>query len=359
MGDPNRIESSTMNQQRRHVLIRSANAVTVAALGLPALGAMARAEDAAAAAVDVHIELRAVRDQVSLRAGAPARVWRYRGKLLRGDAGALEAEAGNYLGPIIRMRRGQRVRIDLINELPKPTIIRWHGLHVPDTMDGHPRFAIAPGERYVYVFRVDNRAGSYWFHPHPHGRTGPQVYAGLAGLFLVSDDEEGALRLPSGAQDVPLIIQDRSFDASNQFVYPVGAAAPHQGRGMMGGGMMGGSGMMGGGTLGQRHRAGGMARPGAGGPTRGRHGVQHRLSEPIGMERRHAAARRTAHRRHRTRRCIEGARPRAVLRGAGPARLSDRHAIPGPARSRRGAPNPTMKEHRWISLHTRCGPARA
>ena len=117
----------------------------------------------------------------------------------------------------------------------------------PTTMDGHPRFAIGPGERYRYEFIVDNRAGSYWFHPHPHGRTGKQVYAGLAGLFLVSDDEEAALGLPAGTRDLPLVIQDRNFDADNQFVYLGGADREPARRGGMGmGGMMGGR-MMGGG----------------------------------------------------------------------------------------------------------------
>src|SRR5690606_35561583 len=155
-----------------------------------------------------------------------------------------------YLGPIIRVRRGQRVRIDLLNELPEPTIVHWHGLHVPDTMDGHPRFAIAPGQRYVYQFTVLNRAGSYWFHPHPHGRTGAQVYFGLAGLFLVSDDEEAALRLPSGRYDVPLVLQDRSFDDNNQLTYlgsglTDGAPSENPDRPQMleGGGLMRGGGM--------------------------------------------------------------------------------------------------------------------
>ena len=256
-----------MNHQRRRVLNHCASTVTVAALGLPALGAMAAAEEAASAGIDVHIELRAVQDQVAIRAGAPTRVWRYQGRLLHGAAGTLEAWAGNYLGPIIRVRRGQRVRIDLINELPESTIIHWHGLHVPDTMDGHPRFAIAPGERYVYDFRVVNRAGSYWFHPHPHGRTGRQVYFGMAGLFLVSDDEEAALGLPAGPQDLSLVIQDRSFDADNQFVYlseslaAEASGSPERG-GMMGQGMMGGGmgGMMGGGMGGMM---GGEGRRGA------------------------------------------------------------------------------------------------
>jgi FtsP/CotA-like multicopper oxidase with cupredoxin domain len=86
-------------------------------------------------------------------------------------------------------------------------------------MDGHPRYVIAPGDSYIYEFEVRNRAGTYWYHPHPHGITGPQVYGGLAGLFLVSDDEEKAAGLPDGDFDIPLVIQDRLFDHRNQLVY--------------------------------------------------------------------------------------------------------------------------------------------
>lgn len=229
-----------MNDPRRRILIQSATAAAAASLFLPGRGAAA----VGTAESDVHIELHAVPDQVAIRPGAKTRVWRYRGKLLRGEAGALDESAGRFLGPIIRVRRGQRMRVDLINELPESTIIHWHGLHVPEDMDGHPRYAIAPGERYVYEFTVVNRAGSYWFHPHPHGRTGKQVYFGMAGLLLVSDDEEAALDLPAGAYDLPLVIQDRSFGDDNQLVYlsdsPGGTSTREpQSRGMMGGGMMG------------------------------------------------------------------------------------------------------------------------
>ena len=241
-----------MNIDRRQVVVGGAGAAV--ALALPGLGAYAAAD------ADIHIELHAVPDRIELLQGATTRVWRYKARLLRGAAGVLDTSMHM---PVIRVRRGQRVRIDMINGLPESTIIHWHGLHVPEAMDGHPRFAVGPGERYVYDFVVDNRAGSYWFHPHPHGRTGKQVYAGLAGLFLVSDDEEAALGLPSGAQDLPLVIQDRNVDADNQFVYLDGAVgagetagSPGQGRGMMGEGMMGGR--MGGGMMGGRMMGGGM-----------------------------------------------------------------------------------------------------
>lgn len=219
-----------VDAQRRQLLIGSSATLAAAAIGLP--GPVAAATRGTSP--DVHIELRAEPDRVAMRPGASTRVWRYRGRLLRGDPGSFVASAGGHLGPIIRVRTGQRLRVDLINGLPESTIVHWHGLHVPDDMDGHPRFAIAPGARYEYDFTVKNRAGSYWFHPHPHGRTGKQVYAGLAGLFLVSDDEEAALGLPQGAQDLPLVLQDRSFDAENQLVY-LGDAG--------GGGMMGRRGM--------------------------------------------------------------------------------------------------------------------
>ncbi|CAN7767957.1 multicopper oxidase domain-containing protein [Variovorax sp. LjRoot175] len=224
-----------MNPQRRRVLIRAATSAAAAALGLPGVRAgTGRARD-----IDVHIELHAVPDQVAVHPGAKTRVWRYRGRLLRGETNALDASADSFPGPIIRVRHGQRVRIDLINGLPESTIVHWHGLHVPQDMDGHPRHAIAPGARYVYEFTVVNRAGSYWFHPHPHGRTGKQAYAGLVGLFLVSDEEEAALDLPTGPHDLALVLQDRNFDDDNQFVYleADGGGAGTQGHGMMGGGM--------------------------------------------------------------------------------------------------------------------------
>jgi hypothetical protein len=226
-----------MNSDRRRMLVRGGSTVIVLALARSGVAA-GPAEPA------VHIELQAGRGEVALRPGQATATWRYTGRVLKGDPGTLQADPGSYLGPAIRLRRGQRVRIDLVNGLPEPTTIHWHGLHVPDDMDGHPRHAIGPGQRYEYEFTVRNRAGTYWYHAHPHGRTGPQVYRGLAGLLLVSDDEEEALDLPRGAYDVPLVLQDRSFDGDNQLVYPAGEGAQTMG-GMMGGGMMRPGGMAG------------------------------------------------------------------------------------------------------------------
>ncbi|MCF6278073.1 MAG: multicopper oxidase domain-containing protein [Anaerolineales bacterium] len=177
------------------------------------------AASAPAGEVDVEIALKAVEGEAQILSGKPTRVWQYQGEVLSGPADSLKVVPNSYLGPIFNVKKGQTIRVHFTNELNEESIVHWHGLHVPVEADGHPRLAIGPGETYVYDFKVLDRAGTYWYHPHPHGRTGPQAYAGLAGLFLISDDEESALGLPSGDYDVPVVIQDRLFDKDNQLVY--------------------------------------------------------------------------------------------------------------------------------------------
>ena len=167
----------------------------------------------------VEIGMKAVAASVSLQSGAPTRVWHFEGKVLRGGSSSLQVMDNSYLGPIIRVRRGQTLRVHFTNGLPEATVVHWHGMLVPAAMDGHPRNAIGPGRTFVYEFEVKNRAGTYWYHAHPADRTGPQVYLGLAGLLLVSDEEEDRARLPADEFDVPLVLQDRTFDSDNQLIY--------------------------------------------------------------------------------------------------------------------------------------------
>jgi FtsP/CotA-like multicopper oxidase with cupredoxin domain len=168
---------------------------------------------------DLDIELTAKEHEISLFQGNNTRVWMFEGNLLSGDTTSLQELGDSYLGPIIRVRKGQKIRIRFQNQLPEESIVHWHGMHVPEEDDGHPKDVIRNGETYVYEFEIMNRAGTYWFHPHPHGRTGPQVYNGLAGLFIVTDEEEQRLKLPSGDYDFPVVIQDRTIDNRNQLVY--------------------------------------------------------------------------------------------------------------------------------------------
>lgn len=142
-----------------------------------------------------------------------------KGKLISGDTASLQQINNSYPGPLIRVQKDQKIRIRFINKIKEKSIVHWHGMHVPEKDDGHPKNVISPGETYIYEFEIMNRAGTYWYHPHPHGRTGPQVYHGMAGMLIVTDKEEQALGLPSGDFDIPVIIQDRKFDQDNQLVY--------------------------------------------------------------------------------------------------------------------------------------------
>ncbi|HSH75000.1 MAG TPA: multicopper oxidase domain-containing protein [Longimicrobiales bacterium] len=129
---------------------------------------------------------------------------------------------GSVPSPTIRMRRGGTARIDLVNRLPEPTILHWHGLAVPYQADGHPRWAIDTGETYSYEFRVVNRAGTYWYHPHTHLLTASQTYKGMGGLFIVEDEEEEGYGLPRDELEIPLILQDKRLGAELSLSYQLG-----------------------------------------------------------------------------------------------------------------------------------------
>ena len=131
-----------------------------------------------------------------------------------------------YQNPILRMESGARFTASLHNELKEPTIIHWHGLHTPAAMDGHPASTIGPGAKYDYDFTVRNRGGTYWYHTHAHNLTAKQAYNGLASFFLVDDDDQRrinkALDLQLGVTDLPLVVQDKQFDAQGKLVYKPG-----------------------------------------------------------------------------------------------------------------------------------------
>ncbi|MDI1292255.1 MAG: multicopper oxidase domain-containing protein [Methylobacter sp.] len=168
---------------------------------------------------DVEIELTMNTADVPILSGNKTHVWKVTGKVIKGAANVLDNNEGTYLAPTLRLKTGQKLRLILNNNLPAQSILHWHGLHVPANMDGNPMYAINHGETYIYEFEILNRAGTYFYHAHTHSVTARQVYSGLAGLFIVSDDQEQSLNLPNGDQDVALVIQDRSFDGQNQLVY--------------------------------------------------------------------------------------------------------------------------------------------
>ena len=127
---------------------------------------------------------------------------------------------GLYPGPTIELDRGDELLVRMENRLPdQDLILHWHGILAPSSMDGHPHQAVPSGEDYDYPYTVEQRAATCWYHPHTHPITGPQVYRGLAGFYIVHDEEERGLPLPQGAYDVPLLLQDRRVSEDNQLIY--------------------------------------------------------------------------------------------------------------------------------------------
>ncbi len=127
---------------------------------------------------------------------------------------------GSQLGPTLILKKGETVTLNVHNQLGDTTTVHWHGLHVAPHNDGSPHNPILPGETWSPSFEVKDHAATYWYHPHPHGKTLNQVVKGAAGFIIVRDDEEAALQLPRtyGVDDVPLVFQWKTFGTDKQIV---------------------------------------------------------------------------------------------------------------------------------------------
>ncbi|MEV6599737.1 multicopper oxidase family protein [Actinoplanes sp. NPDC051346] len=153
---------------------------------------------------------------------------------------------GSFPGPTIEARSNRRVVVTTTNQLPVPTVTHLHGGHTPAESDGYATDLILPvggwpvapahaaghaghaatmagvvtqGTR-DYTYPNKQRAATLWYHDHRMDFTGPQVWRGLAGFYLIRDSVDDALPLPDGDRELPLMIMDRSFDANGQFTYP-------------------------------------------------------------------------------------------------------------------------------------------
>jgi len=128
---------------------------------------------------------------------------------------------GDYLGPIIKVNKGDDVKINISNALDEPTTVHWHGLEIPGEMDGGPHQVIDPNTTWEPYFTIDQPAATLWYHPHLLHKTGEQVYKGLAGLIYIEDEASKKLKIPKdhGVNDIPLIIQDKRFTDNGNISY--------------------------------------------------------------------------------------------------------------------------------------------
>lgn len=127
---------------------------------------------------------------------------------------------GSFLAPTLRVRRGEQIGIHVTNRLDEATTLHWHGMHLPAVADGGPHQMIDAGATWATGWTIDQPAATLWYHPHPHGQTERHVYKGLVGMFIIDDDAESALDLPRryGIDDIPVIVQDKSFDHRGQLI---------------------------------------------------------------------------------------------------------------------------------------------
>jgi blue copper oxidase len=174
-------------------------------------------------ASDVSVRVIAHKESIEVAPGKRTDLLAYRA----------EQNGKTYVNPTMRVRKGKQFSVEIVNDLDEDTTVHWHGLHVDWRMDGHPFRPVAPGSTYEYAFEVQDRGGTYWYHPHPHGGTARQTYSGLAGIFLIEDEDEKrlgeALDLRLGKTDIPLLIQDKVLDEGGNFVYEPDAMAQDMG----------------------------------------------------------------------------------------------------------------------------------
>jgi FtsP/CotA-like multicopper oxidase with cupredoxin domain len=135
---------------------------------------------------------------------APARI----ALLPGGPLADVYAYNGSVPGPTLELHEGDRVIIHFRNDLPEPTTVHWHGLNLPADADGSPFYPVPPGGEYDYKFTVGaGTAGTYWYHPHPDGRSGYQIAKGLFGAIIIRAPDDPLRGIPERL----LILADNRF----------------------------------------------------------------------------------------------------------------------------------------------------
>lgn len=139
-----------------------------------------------------------------------------------------------YLGPTIEARRNEQIVVKWINDLPADpeapfglsdsdlvplellsqwgrAVVHVHGGHNPQPYDGGPEHYMLAGTETTYYYPNIQQAGFNWYHDHAIGVTRTNAYAGLAGLYFIRDQYEDRLKIPKGAYEIPMVLQDKAF----------------------------------------------------------------------------------------------------------------------------------------------------
>jgi FtsP/CotA-like multicopper oxidase with cupredoxin domain len=188
---------------------------TCAALGaLPATlaGRAACAQGTATPAREIRLEAAPARIGVVGKPFPDTDLWAYNGA---------------FPGPVLRARQGERLRVRLVNRLPQETTIHWHGIRLPNAMDGVPHLTQPPvpgGGEFLYEFDLPD-AGTFWYHPH--AASAEQLGRGLYGALIVEERTP-----PAFDRDVLWVLSDLRLDREARITADFNAPfdASHAGR---------------------------------------------------------------------------------------------------------------------------------
>ncbi|MFD7029068.1 multicopper oxidase family protein [Streptomyces sp. NPDC059917] len=140
-------------------------------------------------------------------------------EILPGGMAKVLTYEGCFPGPVLRARSGRKVVVRHRNTLGMPVAVHLHGGSVTQDNDGSPMDTFAPGTSRTYTYPNQQPGAPLWFHDHAHHMESEHVYRGLSGSYLLSDETERALPLPSGQYEIPIALRDAHFDEYGQLVY--------------------------------------------------------------------------------------------------------------------------------------------
>ena len=172
----------------------------------------------------------------------PARLWTY----TAGD-GRRRALAESPMAPVIEFQKNEPAAVEWIHLLPTShlfaidhslhgagrdvpdvrAVVHLHGGRTPARDDGYPEDWYVHGQSRICHYPICQDAAALWFHDHAMGINRLNIYAGLAGLALIRDEEEERLALPAGKYELPLILYDRMLTPEGELLYPQSGDPDH------------------------------------------------------------------------------------------------------------------------------------
>lgn len=205
------VNKKTMSISRRRLL--QATGVALGAGMLPSMPAMAAAPQAALP----------IPPLLETRRGQPLylSMQRTHWEFISGSRVATWGFNGRYLGPTVRVRDGDYVKMVYSNRLSEPVAITVSGLQVPGTLMGNGARMMSPNVDWSPIIPIRQQAATCWYHAITPNKTAEHVYNGLAGMWLIEDSVTRGLNIPNqyGINDFPIILQDKRFDSFGQPEY--------------------------------------------------------------------------------------------------------------------------------------------